>query len=225
MSARDRILTKIRRQVAEGAPDARAAVVNDRLATPSQTAPRPKQSQPPQADLITQFEAKAKAADATVSQVSSFKDLPAALSNELRQRNIGQAVRMGQDKALADLDWSGLETSQGVGRIDEPATLSVAPMAVAETGTLGLLSGPDNPVTLTFLGETHFVAVRAKDITPGMEEMWAKFRASGSNPRTINLVTGPSRSADIGQQLQLGAHGPIALHIFIIGDEDGNVES
>lgn len=218
MSARNRILTKITRQVAVGAPEARAKAVNDRLATPTQTAPRPSQSRSIDSEMIDQFAAKATAADATVSRISSLDELPTALSHELRQRNMGQMVRMGDDPALAGLDWSGLEISQGKGRIDEPATLSVAPMATAETGTLGLLSGPNNPVTLTFLGETHFVAIRAEDITPGMEEMWAKFRASGADPRTINLVTGPSRSADIGQQLQLGAHGPVALHIFIVGE-------
>jgi L-lactate dehydrogenase complex protein LldG len=218
MSARDRILTKIKRQIAEGAPDARAAAVNDRLSALAQTAPRPSQSLSSQSGTIEQFAARAKAADATVSHISSLDDLPTALSHELRQRNMRQIIRMGADPALAKLDWSALEVSHGKGRIEEPATLSVAPMATAETGTLGLLSGPNNPVTLTFLGETHFVAVWAEDITPGMEEMWAKFRASGENPRTINLVTGPSRSADIGQTLQLGAHGPVALHIFIVGD-------
>ena len=218
MSARDRILTKITRQVAEGPPETRAKAVNDRLSAPAQTAPRPSQSRSTDAATIEQFAAKAIGADATVSHISSIEELPTALSHELRQRNMGQMVRMGDDPALAGLDWAGLEISHGKGRIDEPATLSVAPMATAETGTLGLLSGPNNPVTLTFLGETHFVAVHAEDITPGMEEMWAKFRASGADPRTINLVTGPSRSADIGQQLQLGAHGPVALHIFIVGD-------
>jgi len=218
MSARDRILTKITRQVAEGAPEVRIKVVNDRLSKPMQTAPRPTQSLSTATETIDQFAARATAADASVTRISSMDELPTALSHELRQRNLGQIVRMGDDPALATLDWSGLEISHGKGRIDEPATLSVAPMATAGTGTVGLLSGPHNPVTLTFLGETHFVAVRAADITPGMEEMWAKFRASGANPRTINLVTGPSRSADIGQQLQLGAHGPIALHIFIVGD-------
>jgi L-lactate dehydrogenase complex protein LldG len=36
-------------------------------------------------------------------------------------------------------------------------------------------------------------------------------------PRTVNCVTGPSRSADIEQTLVLGAHGPRALHVLIVG--------
>jgi L-lactate utilization protein LutC len=79
-----------------------------------------------------------------------------------------------------------------------------------------LASGPDNPVTLTFLGETHFVVLREADICAGFEDLWAAWRARGLDPRTVNMVTGPSRSADLGQVLQLGAHGPVALHVFIV---------
>ena len=52
----------------------------------------------------------------------------------------------------------------------------------------------------------------------GFEDFWAAWRARGLDPRTINMVTGPSRSADIGQVLQLGAHGPVALHVFLVGE-------
>ncbi len=219
MSARDRILMKLRSRLGEGgAPEARRAAVSERLSTPRGRAPRPGQSHSEGAARIDQFIAKATAADATVSRVASFDGLPAALSDQLRQRNMGQNVRMGHDPALAALDWGQLDVTTGMGRIEEPATLSVAPYAMAEVGSLVLCSGPDNPVTLTFLGETHFVAVRASDIQPGFEEVFAAHRASGRDPRTLNFVTGPSRSADIGQKLQLGAHGPVAVHIFVIGD-------
>lgn len=215
-AARDRILGRLKSRVAAGGGD-RSAAVAARLAG-DRSAPRPGQSRSEGADRIDRFVAKATAADATVSRIASFDDLPAALGDELRRRNLGPSVRMGGDPALGALDWGQIETSQGVGRIEEPATISVAPYGLAETGTLGLCSGPDNPVTLTFLGETHFAVVRAADIHPGFEELFAAHRASGRDPRTLNFVTGPSRSADIGQQLQLGAHGPVALHIFVVGD-------
>lgn len=221
MSGRERILNKLRSRLSVGEGETqRAAAVSARLDAPVGRAPRPTQSLSEGEARIDQFIAKAQAADATVSRIRSFNDLPEALSDQLRQRNLGQSARMGADPALAGLDWGGMEISHGVGRLEEPATLSVAPYAMAETGTLGLCSGPDNPVTLTFLGETHFVAVRAADIHPGFEELFAAHRASGRDPRTLNFVTGPSRSADIGQVLQLGAHGPISVHIFVIEDDE-----
>ena len=116
------------------------------------------------------------------------------------------------------MDWGNIERTIGTGRIEEPATLSRAEFGMAETGTLVLASGPDNPVTLTFLGETHFVVLRERDLVGGFEDLWAGWRRRGLDPRTINMVTGPSRSADIGQVLQLGAHGPIALHVFLVAD-------
>lgn len=226
-TARERILNRLRGRLTDGGGDGgdggdggadRNASLAAWRAPDFESPPRPGQSLTEGDARVDQFVAKATAADATVSRIASFDDLPAALSDQLRQRNLGQSVRMGGDPALTARDWGQIEVSSGPGRMEEPATLSVAPYAMAETGTLGLCSGPDNPVTLTFLGETHFVAVRAADIHPGFEELFAAHRASGHDPRTLNFVTGPSRSADIGQKLQLGAHGPVALHIFVVED-------
>ncbi len=220
MSARDVILGKIRRAnggAANGGVEGREAAVAARLRGEGRTAPKPAQGATEGAARLAQFEAKARAADATVSRIPDESALPAALADELRARNLPAAVRTGSDPLFRGMDWGGIERSEGVGRIEEPATLSRAEFAMAETGTLVLASGPDNPVTLTFLGETHFVALPAQDVMGGFDDLWPAWRARGLDPRTVNMVTGPSRSADIGQTLQLGAHGPVALHIFLIG--------
>ncbi len=211
--ARARILERVRRAT-EGRDEPEAVAA--RLASRAQTAPVPRQALGEGAARIEQFVEKARAADATLSRIASAKDLPQALAEELRARNLPAAIRCGTDPLFAR-DWGGIEVSHGTGRLEEPVTLSRAHLASAETGTLLLASGPENPVTLTFLGETHFVVIAAEDICAGYEELWARWRATGLDPRTVNLVTGPSRSADIGQTLQLGAHGPVALHVFLIG--------
>ncbi len=92
--------------------------------------------------------------------------------------------------------------------------------AVAETGTLMLRSGPDHPTTLNFLPDTHIVVLRAGQIVGPYEDAWAKLRAAGDMPRAVNFVSGPSRTADIEQTIQLGAHGPRRLHIVLIEDGD-----
>ena len=128
----------------------------------------PRQAQSHGPGRLTQFMAKAEAAAATVGRVSSLDELPRALAHELRKRNLPAAVRIGAEPVFRGLDWGTIAGSPGVGRIEEPATLSRAEFGMAETGTLVLASGPDNPVTLTFLGETHFVVLREADICGGL---------------------------------------------------------
>ena len=213
MSARDRILARVSRATGGGDKVAVAARLGHHQA---HAAPVPAAAQTIGPARIAQFIAKATAVDATVSRIGSLDDLPKALAEELRSRNLPAAIRTGHDP-IFERDWGTIEHTTGIGRLDEPATLSRAHLGMAETGTLLLASGPDNPVTLTFLGETHFVVIAAEDIKAGFEDMWAEWRKRGLDPRTVNLVTGPSRSADIGQTLQLGAHGPVAVHVFVVG--------
>jgi len=213
MSARERVLARVRHATGGGDRVAVAVRLGHQQA---RAAPVPAQAQSRDEARITQFIEKTVAVDATASRLASLDDLPAALAGELRNRNLPAAIRTGSDPAF-EHDWGTVEHTTGPGRLDEPVTLSRAHLAMAETGTLVLASGPENPVTLTFLGETHFVVVAAEDIKAGFEDMWAEWRERGLDPRTVNMVTGPSRSADIGQKLQLGAHGPVALHVFVVG--------
>ena len=84
-----------------------------------------------------------------------------------------------------------------------------------------MVSGADNPTTLNFLPDNHIVVLREADLAGDLETVWDRLRArygKGIAPRTVNLITGPSRSGDIEQQIVLGAHGPRRLHIIILRD-------
>jgi L-lactate dehydrogenase complex protein LldG len=92
-------------------------------------------------------------------------------------------------------------------------------MSFAETGTIAMVSGPQNPSTLNFLPDNHIVVVSAKDIQGDYEALFARVRfayGKGTMPRTVNFITGPSRSGDIEQTLLLGAHGPRRLHVIVV---------
>ena len=94
-------------------------------------------------------------------------------------------------------------------------TLAVA--GVAETGTLVLASAPDRPTLLAYLPETSVVILAADWVEASYEEAWESIRAMpGGVPRSVNFVTGPSRTADIAQKLELGAHGPRRLLILLV---------
>ena len=150
--------------------------------------------------------------------------IPAAVAAFLRGQNLPLAIRYGDDPRLAALPWEQagtLEIRRGASGGNDLAAVSHAFGAVAETGTLVLVSGADNPTTLNFLPDAHIVVVSATDIASDFETVMARLRerfGAGALPRTVNMITGPSRSADIEQTLILGAHGPRKLHVIVAGD-------
>lgn len=216
VSARETILSRVGERLGVGEKAARRAAAEARIAARRQTAPIPQIAQLGGAERVDRFIAAAEHVQTQVRRLPNRDALPAAVADALRERNLPSVVRTGSDPMFDGLDWGAVELSRGVGRRDEPVTMSRARFGVAETGTLTLLSGPDNPVTLTFLGETHFVVLKTSEIEAGFEDVWRRLREEGHDPRTVNFVTGPSRTGDIELKIELGAHGPIALQIFLI---------
>ena len=122
--------------------------------------------------------------------------------------------------SLRRLDWIGA----GLGMEDRPARgddlvgVTGCFCAIAETGTLMLASGADTPAAASLLPETHIAIVETARIVPFMEDAWALLRAErGQPPRSVNFVSGPSRTADIEQTVTMGAHGPYRVHIILVG--------
>jgi len=221
--ARTAILAKMRSAMGRKADDpARRAAVADRL----QRAPRgliPERGQLDATARVDLFQKMAESVHASVDRVASGEEVPTAVSAYLKSKNLPPEIRMGSDPRLAALPWDGqahLTIRSGAAEGSDLATVSHALGGVAETGTLVLTSGPDNPTTLNFLPEHHIVVLEAADVAGDYESVWERVRdthGKGVLPRTVNMITGPSRSADIEQTLLLGAHGPRALHIVIVG--------
>ncbi len=221
LSVRDAIFANIRRSLnVTGAEAPRRMTVADRLAA-APAGVIPERGQGDAAMRAATFKAEAERAQASVAEVDSAADVPGEIARFLRDGNLPALVRMGDDPRLAAMPWSAtaLEIAHGPSDGHDLNAVSAAFAAVAESGTLALASGPDNPTTLNFLPDNHLVVVAASDIVADYETVWTKLRArygKGVMPRTLNLITGPSRSADIEQTLLLGAHGPRRLHIVIV---------
>lgn len=223
MSAREAILGKVRKSLGGGHNDAaRLAAVEARIAK----APKgiiPERGQLDDKARRRLFVAMAEKVSASVKQVKSPDDVPKAVAEYLRSRNLPAAIRIGADKRLAKMPWASqraLNVKRGPSDGDDEAGVSHAFGAIAESGTLVLASGSDNPTTINFLPEHHIVVVDAKDVAGDMESVISRLRrkyGKGEMPRTLNFITGPSRSGDIEQKLLLGAHGPRALHIILVG--------
>ena len=157
-------------------------------------------------------------------RVPSKETVPQAVADYLKSENLPAEVRLAPDPDLRDLPWDGqplITLSEGSARPSDPVALTGAFAGIAETGTLMLRSGAVGPTTLNFLPETHMVVLNARDISGCYEDAWDRLRAAHDGealPRTVNLITGPSRTADIEQTIQLGAHGPRRLCILLVDD-------
>ncbi|MCT7373906.1 LutC/YkgG family protein [Chelativorans salis] len=222
MSAREAILNKVRSSLGTAPSDAaRAETVAKRLAD-APAGVIPARGQLADKERVALFCEMAEKVSATIDRVKKPADVPKAVSTYLRARNLPASVRMGADERLRAMPWSGvksLEVKSGRADPEDEVGVSHALAGVAESGTIALHSGTDNPTTVNFLPEHHIVVVDAKDIAGDLETVLSGLRqrfGKGKMPRTLNLITGPSRSADIQQTLLLGAHGPRALHLIVI---------
>lgn len=219
-SGREKMLGAVRSALDAAAGDAaRGETVAQRLRQhPSNLVPERAKRGPE--DRIALFMDILKGQSATVLRLAP-EDIPAAVAQYLREHNLPARVRMGGDPLLNGLPWDrakGVECLFGPARAEDTASLSHAAAGASETGTLFLTSGPDNPTTLNFLPETHMVVVKASDILGSYEDVWNRLReakGAGTMPRTVNMVSGPSRTADIEQTIVMGAHGPRRLLVVV----------
>jgi L-lactate dehydrogenase complex protein LldG len=168
----------------------------------------------------TRFRAATIAKGANVVDVPDRAKLPDAVAHVLSPAGgWGRTLRIN-DPALTSLPWqsAGIDVRNGPATADDEAALSRAIVAVAETGTIVLASEPANPTTLAFLPVTHLVTIERASILGTFEEALARLREiyGRTLPRTVNFVSGASRTGDIGGRIVHGAQGPSRLIVFVL---------
>ena len=220
--AREQILAGIRRSLKRGRLDAaRETELRDRVAAhrrnlvPARAAAL---DDPGRVDLFVEM---AEGVQATVARVNSPAAVPEAVARYLAAENLPADLVLAPDLSLDDILWDArplLRTRRGRAEAGDTVSLTRCFVAIAETGTLMLISGAETPTTLNFLPDTHIVLVYADQVVATYEDGWDRLRTDGGMPRAINFITGPSRTGDIEQRIELGAHGPRRLHIILIGD-------
>lgn len=219
---REKVLGAIRTRLGRAAGSAGQGTVDRRLQGHDRHL-IPKRSQQDADRLKALFAAQLRAGNATVLEARSEADLPSVVADYLRSQNLPLDLRCGDDAWLAAIEWASepaLTLSKGRAQPADAVGLSRAVAGIAETGTLMLASGPENPVTVTFLPETSIVVLRASDMVGPYEAAFDQIRTRygrGTMPRTLNLVSGPSRTADVGGRLVTGAHGPRRFCVVIVG--------
>ncbi|MGB0466771.1 MAG: LutC/YkgG family protein [Pontibacterium sp.] len=182
----------------------------------------PKRAQLPHDEQINLFKEMALEAASEIIELDTVQAIPEAVSQWLKSQAIEELVSASEPELKA-LDWSALgdiRLTERVAQVGDMASITGSFAGIAETGTLMLHSGPDSPTTLNFLPDVHMVILHESTIVGPYEDAWKKLRSAhqGIMPRTVNMITGPSRSADIEQRLQMGAHGPRTLVILLVKD-------
>lgn len=223
MSARENILARIRAR--QGKPAASTAAELEEVRSHIQAhpgSPRPRMDWNP----VARFRERALGLASTVDEVDTLAAVPAAVARYLRTHSLPLSAVCWAE--LGTLDWraAGVEAAVRAARDADLVGITGAFCAIAETGTLMTVSGPDTPAAMSLLPETHIAVVPASRIVRGMEEAWQLLRDElRQPPRAVNFISGPSRSADIEQTVALGAHGPYRVHIVLVGrgTSDGSV--
>ena len=208
MNARETIFSNLRARLKEDGAS-RQATAALRLANPKANLIPAKGQQA----SVERFIEEAEKVDTITHRVKTMADVPGIVAG-LGEGN----VKVTPD--LQDLDWPE-SVAVGIGSGDDYIGVSLAFAGVSETGTAVMVSGPEQSTTLNFLPDIHVIVLHIDKIQGNYEQVWAEVRklgpSNGKLPRTVNWITGPSRTGDIEQILLLGAHGPRALHVILIG--------
>lgn len=224
--ARKHILGAVRRSLKREQPTAEERRhLEARLADP-QAGLIPARGQRPHGEQLDLMEEMLIELSATVARLPGEEAVPQAVADYLKGENLPPKLRLAPRDDLRALPWDSqplLEVAEGIAEEPDNTSLTGAFAGIAETGTLMMASGPEAPITLNFLPENHIVVLRASQVVGAYEEAWTQLRrrfGAGTMPRAVNMITGPSRTGDIEQTIQLGAHGPRRLHVLLI--EDGS---
>ena len=194
------------------------------------------------AALIEQFRREAEAANIIVADAQTEADVENYLdslvlrdacgvvaSSDGVAASHGRLVRRLSDKGLrVVVPPAGPETQTTDGGADEDfkaalfeagVGITAADYALAETGTLVLVSGGERHRLVSLLPPVHVCLLDTRRVVGSMGELLAHFRERGEEhgrpPQALTFITGPSRTADVEQTLALGVHGPNELHVLL----------
>jgi L-lactate dehydrogenase complex protein LldG len=128
------------------------------------------------------------------------------------------AVSLVED-FVRNAEVAGFTVHRGSEPSIEGAEVSQALYGLADTGSVVLAASPDEPRARSLLPEVHVSIVSEDAILPGLVELFEAL--GGELPSALAIVTGPSRSADIEQQLVVGVHGPGRVHVVVTATAEG----
>ncbi|MFW6174152.1 MAG: LutC/YkgG family protein [Chloroflexota bacterium] len=225
-------------------PDASTRLYTDEA--PGEAAREIRRMMSEQADaLLDALAESAEAAAWRVRRVTSPEDAADAVAEICRETGCSNVLRAEQEifdsVPVADaLDSSGIRLdvmarSRGGaeasyedkrGRLKDAAFsadagITGADYGIAETGTIVLKPRRGISRLVSLAPPRHIAIIRRGEVLPSLDELFtlerAEFLAGSRGGSSMNLISGPSRTADIGATTVEGIHGPLEAYLVIIG--------
>lgn len=96
------------------------------------------------------------------------------------------------------------------------AGITSAAYALADTGSLVMLSTPEEARLISLLPPVHIAVVPRERLLTGLDELLTRIPDPAGRTSSMVLITGSSRTADIEQILIKGVHGPRMVHVIFV---------
>ncbi len=155
---------------------------------------------------------------------SRIKNSMQALIKEkdIKSFSIWESLFLKEIKLKQELKVAGLKliTAKNKNRIAESDIgITEVDYAIADTGTLVLLTNKNQPRSVSLLPPMHLAIVRQETLVRNINDLFvilkSKLQEGTHTTNCMTFITGPSRTADIELNLTLGVHGPKELYVMI----------
>ena len=193
-------------------------------------------------DLLLQLRESAERAGAVVSMALSIEETTEYVVSVVRNIEARSVVRSGH----AVLDRLGIDAALATAGVE--VTVSAAPpegdrqskreelrqqaaradvgitgvdYAIAETGSCVIVPRQGVSRAVSLLPPVHVAVVEAGCVLPSLDELFVLRRSDflhGKMGSYMNIITGPSRSADIEYTIVKGVHGPGEVHLVLLDE-------
>ena len=185
----------------------------------------------PETDLVELFLQRVEAVDAIAHQASDDGDAIRIIARLLAEHGATEYLAWDADSlpipGLLD-ELPGRPAASEVAAdpstrlshqaeyMDSRVGITGAAAGLAESGSIVLDCGPGRPRMASLIPLVHIALLRSTDISPSLSHWVAQNPTAAADTANLFVITGPSRTADIEQILNLGVHGPKHLHVILL---------
>ena len=199
-------------------PQADAAPVNN-YANERLTELSPQQ----RCDAFVQFASEVMLARCELTREDQAADAALRLCEELGQQPAALGITERLQQECNAVVWDPARGSENITQAEKAKVGVVyAEYGLTESGGVVLFSAPERGRSLSLLPESSIFVLRKSTILPRVaqlaEKLHQKAQAGERMPSCINIISGPSSTADIELIKVVGVHGPVKAVYLIIED-------